>query len=61
MADESGEDLGPEFGEVVGRLEKGEDLESIEKSMPELGEMRAAQIAPCRMIFRPVVISRVVW
>ncbi|MFN8596774.1 MAG: zinc ribbon domain-containing protein [Anaerolineae bacterium] len=39
MADESGEDLGPEFGEVVGRLEKGEDPESIEKSMPELGEM----------------------
>lgn len=39
MADESGEDLGPEFSEVVGRLEKGEDPESIEKSMPELGEM----------------------
>ena len=39
MADETGEDLGPEFGEVVGRLEKGEDPEAIEKSMPELGEM----------------------
>jgi putative FmdB family regulatory protein len=39
MADESGEDLGPEFGEVVGSLEKGEDPEAIEKSMPELGEM----------------------
>ena len=39
MADETGEDLGPEFGEVVGRLEKGEDPESIEKSMPELAEM----------------------
>ena len=39
MADETGEDMGPEFGEVVGRLEKGEDPESIEKSMPELAEM----------------------
>ena len=39
MADEAGEDLGPEFNEVVGRLEKGEDPEKIEKSMPELGEM----------------------
>ena len=39
MADETGEDLGPEFGEVVGRLERGEDPESIEKSMPELAEM----------------------
>jgi putative FmdB family regulatory protein len=39
MADETGEDLGPEFGEVVNRLEKGEDPEAIEKSMPELAEM----------------------
>jgi putative FmdB family regulatory protein len=36
MADETGEDLGPEFEEVVGRLEAGEDPESIEKSMPDL-------------------------
>ena len=36
MSDEMGEDLGPEFGEVVGRLEAGEDPESIEQSMPEL-------------------------
>jgi len=33
---EMGEDLGPEFDEMVGRLEAGEDPESIEKSMPEL-------------------------
>ncbi len=33
---EVGEDLGPEFDEVVGRLEAGESPESIEKSMPEL-------------------------
>ncbi len=37
MADETGEDLGPEFEEVIGRLEAGEDPESIEKAMPELG------------------------
>jgi putative FmdB family regulatory protein len=36
MAGETGEDLGPEFDEVVGRLEAGEDPESIEKSMPDL-------------------------
>ena len=36
MADEMGEDLGPEFDEVVGRLESGEDPEEIEKSMPDL-------------------------
>ena len=36
MSDEVGEDLGPEFGEVVGRLEAGESPESIESSMPEL-------------------------
>ncbi|MBN1427542.1 MAG: zinc ribbon domain-containing protein [Anaerolineae bacterium] len=34
MASESGEDLGPEFGEVVDRLEAGESPESIEQSMP---------------------------
>ncbi len=39
MSQEMGEDLGDEFNEVVGRLEKGESPESIEKSMPELGEM----------------------
>ena len=37
MADETGEDLGPEFEEVVGRLEAGEDPESIEDSMPDFG------------------------
>src|SRR5512136_2035725 len=39
MADETGEDLGPEFGEVITLLEKGEDPEAIEQSMPELGDM----------------------
>ena len=37
MANETGEELGPEFEEVVGRLEAGEDPESIEDSMPDLG------------------------
>lgn len=36
MAGETGEDLGPEFEEVVGRLEAGEDPESIEESVPGL-------------------------
>ena len=39
MAEESGEELPPEFNEVVGRLEKGESPEDIEKSMPELADM----------------------
>ena len=38
MASETGEDLGPEFDEVVGRLEAGEDPESVEQSMPDLAE-----------------------
>jgi len=36
MSAETGEDLGPEFDEVVGRLEAGESPEKIEESMPEL-------------------------
>ena len=31
-----GEDLGPEFGEMVDRLESGESQEEIEKTMPGL-------------------------
>jgi putative FmdB family regulatory protein len=37
MGDEAGEDLGPEFEEVVDRLEAGESPEDIEQSMPDLG------------------------
>jgi putative FmdB family regulatory protein len=37
MSSEMGEDLGSEFNEVVDRLESGEDPESIERSMPDLG------------------------
>jgi len=35
MGDEVGE-LGPEFEEVVDRLEAGQDPEEIEREMPEL-------------------------
>ena len=37
MSKEVGEDMGPEFDEVIGRLESGQSPESIEKEMPELG------------------------
>ena len=36
MGRESGEELEPEFDEVVSRLEKGQDPEQIEREMPEL-------------------------
>ncbi len=38
MSKEMGEDVGPEFDEVVNRLEKGQSPEEIEKAIPELGE-----------------------
>ena len=34
MGNEMGEDMGPEFNEMVGRLEAGEAPESIESDMP---------------------------
>ncbi len=37
MGGEMGEDMGPEFNEMVDRLESGENPEEIEKSMPGLG------------------------
>jgi putative FmdB family regulatory protein len=37
LGSEMGEELGPEFDEVVGRLEAGEDPESIEGSLGEDG------------------------
>jgi len=39
-----GEDLGPEFGEMVDRLEAGENPEEIEKSMPGLGGEGAGEM-----------------
>jgi putative FmdB family regulatory protein len=37
MSSQMGEDMGPEFNEVVGRLEKGQTPEQIEKELPDLG------------------------
>lgn len=37
MGQELGEDLPPEFDEVVDRLESGESPEEIEKNLPDLG------------------------
>lgn len=38
MSAEMGEELGPEFDEVVDRLEQGQSPEEIEASMPDLAE-----------------------
>jgi len=38
MSREMGEDIGPEFNEVVDRLERGQSPEEIERELPELGE-----------------------
>jgi putative FmdB family regulatory protein len=37
MSSEMGEELGPEFNEVVDRLEKGQSPDDIEKALPDLG------------------------
>jgi putative FmdB family regulatory protein len=37
MGNEMGEQLPPEFNDVVDRLEKGQSPEDIEKEMPDLG------------------------
>ena len=37
MGKEMGEELPPEFGEVVDRLEKGQSPDEIEKELPDLG------------------------
>jgi putative FmdB family regulatory protein len=39
MQSELGEEVGPEFDEVVSRLEKGQDPEQIERDMPELADL----------------------
>jgi putative FmdB family regulatory protein len=35
MSEETGEDLGPEFDEVVDRLESGQSADEIERELPE--------------------------
>ena len=37
MGSEMGEEMPPEFGEVVDRLEKGQSPDEIEKELPDLG------------------------
>ncbi len=37
MGKQMGEELPPEFKEVVDRLEKGQSPESIEKDLPDVG------------------------
>lgn len=37
MSQEVGDTMPPEFNEVVGRLERGESPEAIEREMPDLG------------------------
>lgn len=39
MSKETGESMGPEFDEVVDRLEKGQSPEDIERELPDLGGM----------------------
>ena len=38
MSQEMGEEMPPEFDEVIDRLESGQSPEEIEESMPELAE-----------------------
>lgn len=38
MSQELGEDMGPEFDEVIGRLESGQSPQEIEADLPDLGE-----------------------
>ena len=38
MSGEMGEDMGPEFDEVIDRLESGQSPEEIEEAVPDLGE-----------------------
>jgi len=42
MGKEMGEELPPEFNEVVGRLEAGQSPEEIESAVPNLGETAAS-------------------
>ncbi len=38
MSGEMGEDMGPEFDEVIDRLEKGQSPDEIEEALPDLGD-----------------------
>jgi hypothetical protein len=45
MGKEMGEEMPPEFDEVVGRLEKGQSPEEIEKAVPDLGNIESGDDA----------------
>ncbi len=38
MSDETGEPIDAEMGEVIGRLEAGESMDTIEDTLPDLGD-----------------------
>jgi putative FmdB family regulatory protein len=38
MSSELGENMGPEFNEVVNRLEKGQSPDQIERELPDIGD-----------------------
>jgi putative FmdB family regulatory protein len=42
MSSEMGEDMGPEFDEVIDRLEKGQSPEEIEEALPDIGSEDAS-------------------
>ena len=42
MGKEMGEELPPEFNEVVDRLEKGQSPEEIESAIPDLGNTESS-------------------
>ena len=44
MSSEMGEDLGPEFDEVVNRLESGQSPEEVEEALPDLGDDMGASM-----------------
>lgn len=44
MSNEVGEDVGPEFDEVIGRLEAGQSPDDIERDMPDLGQDMAGGV-----------------
>lgn len=44
MSRETGEDLGPEFDEVVDRLESGQKPDEIEQALPDLDEANDSNV-----------------
>ena len=46
MSGELGEELGPEFDEVVDRLESGQSPEEIEEALPDLGGETGSDFSP---------------